>query len=80
MPERVSTVMYKARTSPRDASFTSPITVMKSIINLAILAVLATPALAVPQGLGVQYVDPGPRLPSVWLYWRRSQVSYLRLS
>jgi hypothetical protein len=47
---------------------------MWSTIHIAILAVLATPALCAPQGGGVQYVDPndGPQLPSVWLYWRKS--------
>jgi hypothetical protein len=39
-------------------------------IQLAILAIFATPAF--PQGLGAHYVDPGPNpptVPSVWMYW-----------
>jgi len=45
---------------------------MQFAIHLAIFAYFATPAFCAPQGLGVQYVDPGPgapTVPSVWLYW-----------
>lgn len=78
MPERCRpSCTYKAETTPRDASFTSPIRVMEAASNLALLAALVPLVFAAPQGLGVQYVDvnSGPQLPSVWLCWRKSQVS-----
>jgi hypothetical protein len=41
---------------------------MKSTINFTILLTMASVGLAVPQGLGVQYVEPGSSLPGAWLY------------
>jgi hypothetical protein len=37
--------------------------------SIAVLYFLALVGLAKPQGLGVQYVDPGhPKPPAVWLF------------
>jgi hypothetical protein len=55
---------------------------MQSAIQLAILSLLATPALCVPQGLGVKWVDPGkepPTVPSVWMYWGQFYYSDIGL-
>jgi hypothetical protein len=42
---------------------------MKSTINFAVLTfTMASLGLAVPQGLGVQYVEPALQKPGIWLY------------
>jgi len=56
---------------------------MKSAIQFALLLTLASLGRALPQGLGVQYVDDGkkgePTVPSVWLYWGECFLSMFQV-
>ena len=52
---------------------------MKSIIDYAIFFAIAAFRQCTAQGLGTQWVDPGPQLPGVWLYKGKTPLSQARL-